>query len=439
MSKTNADFKFNREEKKIVTLAALGGMLEFYDFIIYGIFSVYFASQFFPSDNALISVIQSYVVFILGYIARPLGGILFSHMGDEYGRKKALVITVLLMGAASLGIGLLPTYDQIGLFAPVALLILRLLQGLALGGELPSTYVYISESMPKKQGSGFGITMTGVNSGLLLGIGINYLLTKIFSKDALMAYGWRLPFILGGMLCLVSFVIRKTLHETKIFKKEYAEHDIPEFPLLYLFQNYTPQLLVGIMLTSIMSGLVLVAIIFMPTYLHEIVKLDHEVISYNMLFVVLLNVISIFLTGKLANRIKPKTILWSLLGLTVFFTPISFYWIAKQSMLLAALIVLGVLEGVAALLIPLLLTCLFPAKIRLTGVALSYNLGFTLFGGVAPIIISAFINSGYNAYLTPVFFLFFVVFICGLGLFYASKRDFFLMPGSNKDYHPEKI
>ncbi|RTL01001.1 MAG: MFS transporter [Proteobacteria bacterium] len=170
------DLKLTTQEKKIVGLSALGGMLEFYDFIIYGIFSVYFAHQFFPSENELLSVIESYVVFILGYIARPIGGIIFSHVGDEHGRKKVLIITIILMGISSLGIGLLPTYAQIGWVAPLGLLSLRLLQGLALGGELPSTYVYISETMTQKRGSGFGITMTGVNSGLLLGMIVNQIL-----------------------------------------------------------------------------------------------------------------------------------------------------------------------------------------------------------------------------------------------------------------------
>lgn len=121
----NKDLKLTRQEKKIVGLAALGGMLEFYDFIIYGIFSVYFAHQFFPGDNQLLSVIESYVVFVLGYIARPIGGVIFSHVGDEHGRKKVLIITIILMGLSSLGIGVLPTYSQIGIAAPILLLILR--------------------------------------------------------------------------------------------------------------------------------------------------------------------------------------------------------------------------------------------------------------------------------------------------------------------------
>lgn len=228
---TEHNLTLTKQEKKIVTLAALGGMLEFYDFIIYGIFSVYFAHQFFPGGNEIVSIIESYVVFILGYIARPIGGIIFSHVGDEHGRKKVLIITIILMGLSSLGIGLLPTYGQIGIFAPIGLLIFRLLQGFALGGELPSTYVYINESMPKKRGTGFGITMAGVNSGLLLGMIINHSLSLTLTAQQITDFGWRIPFIIGGVLCVLSYKIRQSLQETAAFERI---ENKPDFPIIYL-------------------------------------------------------------------------------------------------------------------------------------------------------------------------------------------------------------
>lgn len=407
-------FKLNSDEKKIVRLAALGGMLEFYDFIIYGIFSVYFASQFFPSGNPILSVVKSYVVFILGYIARPIGGIIFSHLGDEYGRKQVLIITIVLMGASSLGIGILPTYNQIGITAPICLLLLRLLQGLALGGELPSTYVYISESMPKKRGSGFGITMFGVNSGLLLGMIINQILNFTLTPAELSAYGWRLPFIFGGLLCLISYRIRKALQETSAFNRI---HNKPPFPLLYLLMHHLPPVIAGIAITAIMSGLVVVAIVFMPTYLHEMLKVNNTFISYIMPLAMLCNITAIYCTGKIANLIPSQNILRGLLGLSALLIPCSFWLISgNQGMLIAGLMILSILQGISAMIIPLLICTLFPTKIRLTGVALCYNMGFTIFGGLAPIIISSFINSGYNIYLTPMIYLLVIVAICGFGL-----------------------
>ena len=418
MNKTTS---LTRQERKIVGLAALGGMLEFYDFIIYGIFSVYFANQFFPGNNQLLTIIESYVVFVLGYIARPIGGIIFSHVGDEHGRKKVLIITIILMGLSSLGIGILPTYSQIGIAAPILLLLLRLTQGLALGGELPSTYVYISETMPHKRGTGFGITMTGVNSGLLLGMIINQLMNALLTPAELSNYGWRIPFIFGGMLCLISYKIRKTLQETAAFNRI---HDKPEFPLAYLFKNNLNQLIAGIAVTSIMSGLVVIAIIFMPTYLHEILKIESKAISHIMPVAMICNVITIYITGKIANATPPYIILRNLVMTTIILGPLS-YWLIANGFWEGGIVILGILEGTAAMIIPLLITCLFPTKIRLTGVAMSYNIGFTIFGGLAPIIISWSIKSELGGiYTTPVLFLIGILIICSVGLIYAKKHSY---------------
>lgn len=413
--------KLNKEEKKIVRLAALGGMLEFYDFIIYGIFSIYFAHQFFPGDNPLLSVIKSYVIFILGYVARPIGGIFFSHIGDEHGRKRVLIITIVLMGASSLGIGLIPTYEQVGITAPLLLLSLRLMQGLALGGELPSTYVYISESMPQKQGIGFGITMFGVNFGLLLGMLINQLLTLILSSADIEAYGWRLPFIFGGLLCIISYRIRQTLSETSAFAKI---HNKPTFPLWSLIKNHFPQVLAGIAITSIMSGLVVVTIVFMPTYLNEIVGIDTTFIGQSMPLIMLFNVAAIYFTGRIANEVSPQYILTTLLIASLLLIPCSYWLISRQAPipLFIGMVILGILEGMAAMLVPLIICTLFATPIRLTGVAFCYNIGFTIFGGAAPALISAFINLGYNSYLTPAIYLLFIIAICSYGLRFTYKE-----------------
>lgn len=409
--------KLNSQEKKIVTLAALGGMLEFYDFIIYGVFSVYFAHQFFPSGNSLISVIESYVVFVLGYIARPVGGIIFSHVGDEHGRKKVLIITIILMGISSLGIGILPTYQQIGIIAPILLLGLRLLQGLALGGELPSTYVYISETMSGKRGLGFGITMTGVNAGLLLGMAVNQLLNAIYSTQEITHYGWRLPFIFGGALCLISYKIRKSLQETGVFS---AIKDKAEFPLVTLFKEALPQLIAAIGLIAIMAGFVVGAIIFMPTYLHTILHYDNHLVGHIMLIAMIFNVVAIYLIGTVANQISPIKLFIFLIILGVIVTPFSYYLIAKGAVY-TGVIILSILEGLAAMLVPYLITGLFPTKIRLTGVALCYNIAFTIFGGGSPIVISSLIELGFGMYLVPIVYMMVILLISTIGVIYARK------------------
>jgi MFS family permease len=426
---------FSRQQKKIITLAALGGMLEFYDFIIYGVFSIYFAHQFFPSHNDLIIVFQSYLVFVLGYIARPIGGIIFSHIGDEYGRKKVLIITIILMGAASLGIGFLPTYSKIGMAAPLLLLSLRLIQGLALGGELPSTYVYISETIAEKRGIAFGTTMSGVNGGLLLGMLINYILNYLLTTQQLVDFGWRLPFIIGGFLCVISYRIRKTLHETAAFKRV---HDKPKLPLVYLFRHHFIEVLAGIAIVSVMSGLVVVTIIFMPTYLHGILKLDNQNISYMMTALMIANVFTIYFSGRIAQNTRPFTVLKVLLVLCCFLIPLG-YLLISSTYLTVGLIILGSLQGIAAMITPYVITCIFESKICLTGVALCYNVGFTLFGGLAPLIITNIIKAGYNVYQTPSIYLLIMVLICAIGTYYLSlvqsKRK---KTGENRVY-AEKI
>ena len=413
----------NKQERTIIGLAALGGMLEFYDFIIYGIFSVYFAHQFFPHQDKFIVIIQSYLIFISGYIARPIGAIIFSYIGDEYGRKKVLIITIVMMGLASLSIGLLPTYSQLGILAPILLLLLRLIQGLAIGGELPSTYVYISETITEKRGIAFGLTMSGVNSGLLLGMFINYLLNSWLDGDQLIRFGWRIPFILGGFICLVSYQIRKKLHETAAFKKNI---DIPRFPIVYLFKHHLSDFIVGCALASVMSSLVVLTIIFMPTYLHDILHFNRDHISYLMTFFMIINVIFIYCSGRIAQYVDPFVFLKKLVLFACLGIPLA-YGLIRLNQVMIGLLILATIQGASAMITPYVITCLFESKIRLTGVALSYNIGFTLFGGFAPLIITYLVRSGYNPYLAPVTYLLVMLLICWLGL----KRYV-------KSYHPSR-
>jgi MFS family permease len=401
----------SKQERKIVTLAALGGMLEFYDFIIYGIFSIYFAHQFFPGKNEAIIIIQSYVIFVLGYIARPIGGVFFSHIGDEYGRKNVLIITIILMGAASLGIGCLPTYAQIGVAAPILLLLFRLLQGLALGGELPSTFVYIFEKIPDKKGLAFGITMSGVNGGLLLGMLINSGLNHFLTAEQLTDFGWRFPFVFGGIICLVSYNIRKKLQETTAFQKI---HDKPKLPFVYLLRHHFLNFFAGTAIVSFMAASVVVAIVFMPTYLHEFLKIDSQKISYVMTAIMITNVLVIYFTGLITEYYTPFVMLKTLLLLCCFLIPVS-YLLLSGAHIGIALVILGVLEGAAATIVPYILTSIFESKIRLTGVALSYNIGFTLFGGLSPLVITNTIRMGYNVYLTPCIYLLVIIAICAIG------------------------
>ena len=412
--------KFTALEKKILFLSSLGGMLEFYDFVIYGIFSAYFASQFFPGHDTLLSIIESYVVFVLGYLARPIGGIIFSHIGDEKGRKQVLIITVVLMGISSLGIGALPTYASIGIFAPILLLLLRLLQGLAIGGELPSTYVYVRESIPHKASLSFGIIMSVIVSGLLFGMIINFILTRLFNHQQLVDFGWRIPFFIGGALCLVSYKIRQQLHETHAFE---AIKNKPEFPILHLFKNHTQAVVAGTFITAVLAISIVTFIIFMPTYLLKILKFSPAIASSNTLYLTLTTLIVAFCVGYLMEKLHlgAHKVFKNFTVLAIIASGIAFFMLKNGYSLVIPMIILGTIAGFFTALSPAIITTLFPTEVRLTGVALCYNLGFSIFGGLAPVVITSIIRNGGNIYLVP-FICVGVIYVLGFIAINAVKQ-----------------
>lgn len=411
----------NKEERKIVGLAALGGMLELYDFAIYGMFAVYFAHQFFPSTNTYTAILETYMVFSLGFILRPLGGIIFSHIGDEYGRKNVLVYTILIMGVSSVGIALLPTYATIGLAAPLLLLACRLLQGLAIGGELPTTFVYISESMPNKRILAFGITMTGVFSGYLFAAAINYILTRCFDTSQLNDFAWRIPFALGGLVCFISYKIRKTLRETKEFQEIMNK---PRLPLVYLLKNYTPQVGAGAIFSAAQQVFSILAIIYMPTYLHSILHISQDAINSMLPVALIVSVVTIGVAGVLFRRaLNLSRLMMVSLVVNLLIVPFAYYLIVNQYSF-SGYILLMFGHAFIGLMIPLYLTTLFPTNIRLSGVAMSYNLSVATFGGLAPVLVTTLIKQTQAIYLTPVLYILaFIVSSIVLVAIFSSKNS----------------
>lgn len=408
----------NTEQRRVIYLSALGGLLEFYDFTIYGLFAVYFSSQFFPSDNQFISIIASYAVFVVGYIARPIGGIIFSQIGDTIGRKKVLILTMILMGISSLGMGLLPTYAQIGVAAPLLMLLFRLIQGLAIGGELPSTIVYVSESIPNNRGIGLGAVFAGVVSGLIPGMIINLVINHTLTTEQINSYGWRIPFIIGGLLCFVAYQVRGRLHETKAFK-DMKDHK--SFTFFLLIKDHLSKVLIGTSLVAIMATPIILLIIFMPTYLTKIIKLDHNLVSDVIFAITFISLLFIYLGGRLTDTISVyKIFTTGLIGILIS-AGICYYLISSNGNLYLALGLFAIFQGLLVSLPPIILSHIFPLEVRLNGVALSYNLAFVIFGGLTPIIVTYLIEKTGNLYYPPVLFLAFTVVVSSLGLI-ASKK-----------------
>lgn len=406
------------EQKKIIALSSVGGMLEFYDFTIYGLFSVYFSAQFFPSHDHFISIIASYSVFLVGYIVRPLGGIIFSHIGDEIGRKTVLIFTMILMGLASFGLGFLPNYASIGVWAPILMILLRLLQGLAIGGELPSMIVYVTESIPKQRGLAIGGVYAATLGGLLPSMLINIVITHYLTSEQINQFGWRIPFILGGLLCIVAYQVRRKLHETTAFS-HLKEH--VKFPLGELLKNHFGRFIIGIGLVAIMATPIFLTILFMPTYLTQILHFDAVKVSNAILLCTCVSIISVYLSGLLTTRFSLYALMKNLILLIIIASAICYFMLSRQTNLIIPLALFSLFQGALVLFPPVLLSYLFPIQIRLTGVALCYNVGFVLFGGLTPIIVTTIIEHTQMPYTSPFIWLLFTGFVAMFALIKVRK------------------
>ena len=329
-----------------------------------------------------------------------------------------MVITMVLMGFASIGLGLSPTYSQIGIWAPILMVLFRLIQGLAIGGELPSTIVFGTESVPNQRGFAMGAIFAVTIAGLLLGMVINSLITHNLSPNQISSFGWRIPFILGGLLCIVAYQIRNKLHETVAFKN-LKHHD--NLPIVELLKHHLTKIIIGVGLTSIMATPITLALIFMPTYLIKIVKLDPIYIGNSILISTTLSIAATLCIGILADKINIFKLFKALLFLLTIAAAVCYYMVYMHLNIIIAISIFALTQGALVALPPILLSYLFPVHIRLSGIALSYNISFVMFAGLTPIAVTALIEQTHMTYLIPVLWLIFTVFIAILALTKSRK------------------
>jgi predicted MFS family arabinose efflux permease len=406
------------EQKKVLFLASMGGLFEYYDFYIYILFSGYFAQQFFPHSNHLIELTETYVIFFIAYLFRPIGAIVFSHIGDEYGRKIVMVITMFIMGCGSLGIGLLPTYNSIGILAPILLLTLRMLQGVAYGGEIPNIIVYGSESVPHNSGFAMGKIFAFTVSGLLLGLLINLIITHTMTHSQIIEFGWRIPFLLGSILSLFAYILRKNLAETKIFQ---ALQRKEKFPLKTLLLNYKAQTILCGSLTMLLAGPTTLIVFFMPTYLNNIVHLNSAFTSQALLIATFTLAVGIYVGGIICDYIVPQIVLSVSLVALIITSCIGYYLISIHSNLLIALILMSVNQGVVLVSAIVMLPRLYPTNVRLSGVSIPYNISSLIFIGVLPIIVTMLIAYTKAIFMVPIFIIV-TISILGIILVNFAKR-----------------
>ena len=376
----------SRADWRLILLASLGGALEFYDFVVYSQFAQYIGQNFFPNDDPLVSLIVSFSVFAVGYFARPLGGLFFSHIGDRIGRRRVLILTILAMSAATAGIGLLPTYAQWGIAASAALVLLRVIQGFCLGGELPGAISYVVETAPRRSGFSVGIVFFCVNTGVVLAALLNLVVHETLTVEQIGAWGWRIGFLVGGALGLVSFVLRLSLEESREFARIRAAAGASAVPIAEVVRNYPVAVVVGVAILAVTAGFN--GLLFaMPAFLPQTMGYEavRAIEAQNVALIIMS--FGLLLTAWLSDRVSRKALALTGTALLIVLAWPFFRAAEAETVSLVALFALaGVVGSICAGTVIVIGADLFPTRIRFSGVALSYNLSFTIFSGLAPVV-----------------------------------------------------
>lgn len=403
----------NRSDYKTLSLSALGGALEFYDFIIFVFFATVVGKLFFPADMPeWLRLMQTFGIFAAGYLARPLGGIVMAHFGDLLGRKKMFTLSIFMMAVPTLIMGLLPTYAQVGLWAPVLLLLMRVIQGAAIGGEVPGAWVFVSEHVPARNtGYACGTLTAGLTSGILLGSLVATLINTVYSPQEVADYAWRIPFLLGGVFGLFAVYLRRWLHETPVFAEMQARKALAEeVPLRAVLRDHRGAIVLSMLLTWLLSAGIVVIILMTPALLQSFYQVSPtDSLQANSLAIVLLS-IGCIVAGSLADRFGAGRVfvVGSLLLLASSWT--FYHTLASHPELLFPLYALtGLCVGIVGA-VPYVMVKAFPPVVRFSGLSFSYNLAYAIFGGLTPMVVTALLK------FSPMAPAYYVAGICAIGL-----------------------
>jgi MHS family proline/betaine transporter-like MFS transporter len=379
----------NKQIARSIISSSIGNILEWYEYALYAYFSTIISTLFFPTTDRVVSIILTFSTFAVGLAARPIGGIIFGYIGDKFSRKKMLTITILLMSVPTLCIGFLPIYEKIGIVAPIVLILLRIIQGIALGGEFGASCVYLYESVPQNRRGFFGtFALTGVGTGLVLSACTIFIVESWVSKQALYAYAWRIPFFISVTGSILAFYMRRHLLESQDFIVAQQNHNLVRNPLAEMFRNHKASLvrLFAIFLTTQISFFVV--FIFGKTMMIDFLNYDSRTAGlYNLMTMVSYTIATVFF-GWLSDKMNKRYII--LLGTVGIFVSISSFINSLQGgssmMIFAMSLLLGACIGATEGTLNPIVAETFPTNIRATSVAFCWNFTSIAFGGIAPII-----------------------------------------------------
>jgi len=388
----NRTIEKKRINYKVIFGASLGNGLEIFDFTVYSFFAAIIGKLYFPSDTAYGSLLMSVAVFGVGFIMRPLGSMVLGAYADRVGRKAAMLMTIVLMGVGTALIAFAPTHAQIGIFAPMLIVVGRLIQGFAAGGEVGSATTLLLESAGANQ-RGFFVSWQAISQGIsaLLGASFGLLLTYFLPEDALYSWGWRVPFIIGLLIIPVGVYIRKHLEET--YSGEVADQERPPVnPVWDVLRNHFKDLLLGMLI--IMSGTVMVYIVllYMPTYMMQTYHIAAPTAYLFSCIASVVQIVAVYFAGRYVDRVQnyKRPLLFSIFAALILIYP-TFWFLGSTHYLWLAILfrilLIGAL-GINMLSSTMLIVSALPRHVRATGTSMIYAFGVTLFGGSAQLVVT---------------------------------------------------
>ncbi|MDX1974677.1 MAG: MFS transporter [Rickettsiales bacterium] len=374
--------------KKVVIAGMVGNGLEWYDYALYGQVAWLLAQLFFPKGDPVANLLATFAVFAAGFLVRPLGAVFFGWLGDRYGRRRAMVAAILMMAIPTGCIGILPTYDEIGILAPIMLTVIRLLQGLSLGGEFSGSITYIVEHAPAhRRGLAGSASLVSLMLGFVLGLLVVRGLIGIIGQEEFVSWGWRLPFILGIVIGLVGFYIRNHCEESPIYEQARKEETISLTPVRQAFRDHPWEMLQGFgAYMTVTMPFYLTAIYFISftqTHLGIASHLAMNMSIINMLAMACFVPISAWLSDRIGRK---PVMMTACVAVMLAIHPIFATFQPGQDVMIVGLaqFTLAVLLGLYMGPIAALLVELFPTSVRFSGMAIAYNLSAAIFGGSAP-------------------------------------------------------
>jgi MFS family permease len=382
----------NKSTYRTLGLATLGGALEFYDFIIFVFFANQIGQLFFPAAIPdWLRQFQTFGLFAIAYFARPLGGIVMAHFGDKIGRKRVFTFSIFLMAVPTLAIGFLPSYHSIGLWAPIALLIFRVLQGAAVGGEVPGAWVFVSEHVPPNRiGLACGTLTAGLTAGILLGSIVNICITYLFSPVDVSRFGWRIAFMAGGVFGLCGALLRQWLHETPVFKEMSARKALAaELPLKTVLRDHWPAVLISSLLTWMLTAGIVVIILMTPQLLVSRYHFPGPLVALANCAATLGLTIGCVFVGLVSDQLgAPRTLIAGATALAIatclFYSSLP----GGTTYLLPLYALAGLTVGIVSI-VPHIMVKSFPPPIRFSGISFAYNVSYAIFGGLTPLIVTS--------------------------------------------------